>query len=79
MRVHVPSDLFFWRYVWPCGLGVAGGLALGNIETESRSFSAGSSVPISAGNMSLSNKTRVNILGALHSRLDGNHIKSGEA
>ena len=27
----------FWRYVWPCGLGVAGGLALGNIETESLS------------------------------------------
>jgi len=19
----------FWRYIWPCGLGVAGGLALG--------------------------------------------------
>jgi len=45
----------------------------------SRSLSAGSSMPISAGSMSLSNKTRVNILGALHSRLDGNHIKSGEA
>ena len=27
----------FWRYVWPCGLGVAGGLALRNIETESLS------------------------------------------